>query len=248
MIVSGKKIKEYREKRSMTKAELSKNAGVPYDTLMSWEMERRIPRDVSLVAQVSRELGVSIEDLIDGSGTSNFSDSDNVKYQHKDGRELLGDLDDFLESWTIHRNEFILLFGADGIICILVLLLISQIFTRNLEKNIMEPLDLLAQGADRIRHNDLTTEIRYVGDAEFEDVCITFNHMQEHILREQEKNRKYEKARTDMIAGISHDLRTPLTAIRGTIKGLMDGIAATPEMQEKFCRLHTVGPEIWTDF
>ena len=86
------------------------------------------------------------------------------------------------------------------------------------------------------------------GDAEFEDVCITFNHMQEHILREQEKNRKYEKARTDMIAGISHDLRTPLTAIRGTIKGLMDGIAATPEMQEKFCRLHTVGPEIWTDF
>ena len=112
----------------------------------------------------------------------------------------------------------------------------------------MEPLDLLAQGADRIRHNDLTTEIWYVGDAEFEDVCITFNHMQEHILREQEKNRKYEKARTDMIAGISHDLRTPLTAIRGTIKGLMDGIAATPEMQEKFCRLHTVGPEIWTDF
>ena len=63
---------------------------------------------------VEKELKTSIEDLIDGSGTSNFSDSDNVKYQHKDGRELLGDLDDFLESWTIHRNEFILLFGADG--------------------------------------------------------------------------------------------------------------------------------------
>ncbi len=63
---------------------------------------------------VEKELKTSIEDLIDGSGTSNFSDSDNVKYQHKDDRELLGDLDDFLESWTIHRNEFILLFGADG--------------------------------------------------------------------------------------------------------------------------------------
>lgn len=183
---------------------------------------------------VEKELKTSIEDLIDGSGASNYSDSDNVENQYRDGQEFLGDLDDFLETWTIHRNEFILLFGADGIICILALLLISQIFTRNLEKNIMEPLELLAQGADRIKHNDLSTEIRYVGDAEFEDVCITFNHMQEHILREQEKNRKYEKARTDMIAGISHDLRTPLTAIRGTIKGLMDGIAATPEMQEKF--------------
>ena len=76
MIVSGKKIKEYREKRSMTKAELSKNAGVPYDTLMSWEMERRIPRDVSLVAQVSRELGVSIEDLIDDEAEKDFCDTE----------------------------------------------------------------------------------------------------------------------------------------------------------------------------
>ena len=76
MIVSGKKIQESREKRSMTKAELSKNAGVPYDTLMSWEMERRIPRDVSLVAQVSRELGVSIEDLIDDEAEKDFCDTE----------------------------------------------------------------------------------------------------------------------------------------------------------------------------
>ena len=37
-----------------------------------------------------------------------------------------------------------------------------------------------------------------------------------------------------MIAGISHDLRTPLTAVRGTIKGLLDGVASTPEHQKKF--------------
>lgn len=54
------------------------------------------------------------------------------------------------------------------------------------------------------------------------------------ILSEQEKNRKYEKARTDMVAGISHDLRTPLTAVRGTIKGLLDGVAATPEQRQRF--------------
>lgn len=44
---------------------------------------------------VEKELKTSIEDLIGGSGTSNFSDSDNVKYQHEDGQELLGDLDVF---------------------------------------------------------------------------------------------------------------------------------------------------------
>ena len=144
------------------------------------------------------------------------------------------ELHDLVEDFTIHKNEFILLFLADGVLCIAVLVIMSQIFTGNLVKHIMEPLDELAAGAKRIRENDLTEDIDYSGDIEFENVCDTFNKMQKHILREQEKNRKYEKARTDMIAGISHDLRTPLTAIRGTIKGLMDGIASTPEKQDRF--------------
>lgn len=144
------------------------------------------------------------------------------------------ELHDLVEDFTIHKNEFILLFLADGVLCIAVLVIMSQIFTGNLVKHIMEPLDELAAGAKRIRENDLTEDINYSGDIEFENVCDTFNKMQKHILREQEKNRKYEKARTDMIAGISHDLRTPLTDIRGTIKGLMDGIASTPEKQDRF--------------
>ena len=144
------------------------------------------------------------------------------------------ELHDLVEDFTIHKNEFILLFLVDGVLCIAVLVIMSQIFTGNLVKHIMEPLDELAAGAKRIKENDLTEDINYSGDIEFENVCDTFNKMQKHILREQEKNRKYEKARTDMIAGISHDLRTPLTAIRGTIKGLMDGIASTPEKQDRF--------------
>lgn len=143
-------------------------------------------------------------------------------------------LEELIEGYTIRRNEFILLFLADGIICIAVLVIVSQIFTRKLVNHIMEPLNALADGAERIRRNDLMQDIEYSGDAEFENVCHTFNEMRRAIWAGQEKNRKYEKARTDMIAGISHDLRTPLTAIRGTIKGLLDGVASTPERQKKF--------------
>ena len=143
-------------------------------------------------------------------------------------------LEELLEGYTIRRNEFMLLFLADGIICIVVLVIVSHIFTRKLVNHIMEPLDALADGAERIRKNDLTQDIAYMGDVEFENVCHTFNEMRGAILAGQEKNRKYEKARTDMIAGISHDLRTPLTAIKGTIKGLLDGVASTPERQKKF--------------
>lgn len=144
------------------------------------------------------------------------------------------ELDDLLEDWTVHRDEFIFIFGADGILCMIVLVIISQFFTKNLTDHIMEPLDALAEGTKRIQENDLTQEIVYTGDREFENVCAAFNDMQASILVEQEKNRKYEKARTDMIAGISHDLRTPLTAMKGTIKALLDGVASTPAQQEKF--------------
>lgn len=144
------------------------------------------------------------------------------------------DLDDLLEDWTVHRNEFLLIFGLDGILCIIVLVMVSQFFTKNLTNHIMEPLDALTEGAGRMKENDLTEDIIYTGDLEFENVCVAFNDMRKSILEEQEKNQKYEKARTDMIAGISHDLRTPLTAMKGTLKGLMDGIASTPEQQTKF--------------
>lgn len=143
-------------------------------------------------------------------------------------------LEDMVEGFTVRRNEFILLFLLDGLLCIAVLFLISQIFTRRLVGHIMEPLAALSDGAERIRNHNLTQDIVYSGDMEFENVCHSFNEMRAAIQEGQEKNWKYEKARTDMIAGISHDLRTPLTAIRGTIKALLDGVAATPKRQQKF--------------
>lgn len=143
-------------------------------------------------------------------------------------------LKDLIEEFTIRKNEFILLFLLDGLLCITVLFITSQLFTKKLVSRIMEPLDALSNGARRIRNQDLTSNVVYSGEVEFENVCRSFNEMRVAILEGQEKNQKYEKARTDMVAGISHDLRTPLTAIRGTIKALLDGVASTPEQQEKF--------------
>ena len=148
--------------------------------------------------------------------------------------ENVNEIENLLKGFTVHRNDFFLIFGMDGILCIAILVIISQFFTKKLTDHIMAPLDALAAGVKRIRDNELTQNIEYTGEIEFENVCSAFNDMQEAILTEQEKNRKYEKARTDMIAGISHDLRTPLTAIRGTIKGLMDGVVSRPEQQKKF--------------
>ncbi len=119
-------------------------------------------------------------------------------------------------------------------IFIFVLSVVSSYFMRKLSRNIMEPLKLLSDSADRVKEEDYSESIRYQGIQEFEDVCESFNGMQKQVAHARRQQREYEKARTDMVAGISHDLRTPLTAIQGTLKGLIDGVAKTPEIQKKF--------------
>jgi len=115
-----------------------------------------------------------------------------------------------------------------------VILLLSQLFTRKMAWRIFRPLNALSDGANRIQRGDLSKPIVYTGSDEFASVCTAFNHMQEHLAKERMKNAAFEKARTDLIAGISHDLRTPLTSVKGYIKGLRDGVANTPEKREQY--------------
>lgn len=121
-----------------------------------------------------------------------------------------------------------------GLIVIMAILLLSQLFTRKMAWRILRPLDALSEGAKRIANGDLSKPVVYTGKDEFASVCTAFNHMQEHLMQEREKNAAYERARTDLIAGISHDLRTPLTSVKGYIKGLLDGVANTPEKREQY--------------
>lgn len=124
-----------------------------------------------------------------------------------------------------------LLSGATAMV---IIVLFSLFFTRWQVRKLLKPVDALAQAARRIEEGDFSQPVDYGGRNEFSAVCAAFNHMQEHLLAEQEKTAAYEQARTDLVAGISHDLRTPLTSVKGYIKGLRDGVAKTPEKQQKY--------------
>ncbi len=99
---------------------------------------------------------------------------------------------------------------------------------------IMKPVNMLGDAAGRIIEGDLDTAIDYMDADEFQPVCKSFDLMQLHLKEQMEKNLAYEKARTEMVSGISHDLRTPLTSIKGYIKGMLDGIAGTEEKRQEY--------------
>ena len=70
-------------------------------------------------------------------------------------------MEEMLEDWTIHRNSFVMLMVLDGVLCIGTLIVVSNLFTRNLTKHICAPLDKLEDGANRMRKNDLSNRIIY---------------------------------------------------------------------------------------
>jgi signal transduction histidine kinase len=127
-------------------------------------------------------------------------------------------------------NAFLII----GSSTIIVILLIGQIFSSWMVKWSLRPIRALTEGAQRIMDGNLSEPVIYDGRDELSHVCAVFNQMQSHLKDEKDRDAAYEKSRTDMIAGISHDLRTPLTSVKGYIKGLRDGIVTTPEKREQY--------------
>lgn len=117
---------------------------------------------------------------------------------------------------------------------VLAVVLLVTLHTQRLVKRIMRPVNALSDSATRVEHGDLSKPVDYYSKDEFSPVCTAFNQMQIHLQEEQVKNAAYEQSRIELIAGISHDLRTPLTSIKGYLKGLQDGVADTEEKRAQY--------------
>lgn len=132
---------------------------------------------------------------------------------------------------------FLLILLTVGIIAIIVILFLSQFMTKWLTKKILKPVNELDLAARRVIDGNLDVPIGYETEDEFKNTCESFDLMQQHLKAEMEKNHAYEVARTEMVSGISHDLRTPLTSVKGYIKGMLDGIANTEEKRQDYLKI-----------
>ena len=122
----------------------------------------------------------------------------------------------------------------------LTILLTNRFLTRFVVRRIEEPLDLLSAGVRRIGEGDLDYRIDYAGKDEFAPVCQAFNDMAQRLKDSVDRTRRDEESRKELLAGISHDLRSPLTSIRAYVEGLRDGVPRTEEDRQRYLRtIHT---------
>lgn len=117
---------------------------------------------------------------------------------------------------------------------VLIMLLTGLALSYWLYKSVAKPIDSLRNSTRNIIKGDLNTAIKKHKNDEIGDLVDDFNNMREHIHRLLEDNRAKKQMTREMIVNISHDLKTPLTVIKGYAEGLREGVANTPMKQDKY--------------
>jgi signal transduction histidine kinase len=89
-------------------------------------------------------------------------------------------------------------------------------------------------GTERIAGGQLSSEVRVDGHDEVALLADDFNRMAQALEQAAEREREMEQARRDLIAAVSHDLRTPLASTRAMIEALADGVAADQQTESRY--------------
>nr|WP_243277862.1 HAMP domain-containing sensor histidine kinase [Clostridium yunnanense] len=110
----------------------------------------------------------------------------------------------------------------------------NGIITYFVSKSIVKPLKELDRGAGEILKGNLNYKLNIDSTDEIGEVAETFEEMRLRLKKSLEIQNQYEENRKELIASISHDLKTPITSIKGYIEGIKDGVADTPDKMEKY--------------
>ena len=118
------------------------------------------------------------------------------------------------------------------LVCIAV---VSGVFSRQVSSMILGRLQRLKKGAAMVAEGNLDYPIIYTERDEYGEVFEEFDRMRRQLKEAQERQQRYEQQQRDRLRGITHDLRSPLTSIKGYAMGIKDGIANTPEKRTRYC-------------
>ena len=117
-----------------------------------------------------------------------------------------------------------------------ILLITAVIMIAWIYKGIAPQLKTLKKAADNIKDGNLEFSVASTGTDEMSDLCNSFEDMRIRLKNNAKDRLEDEAEQRALISNIAHDLKTPITAIKGYAEGMLDGVADTPEKQEKYIR------------
>lgn len=126
-----------------------------------------------------------------------------------------------------------------SILMVIMMMLLSGVVAFFVYQQFVNPLVKLKKAAERMGSGNLDEKIDF-GDNRVDEVgelCESFENMRQKMSDFAKAKMRYEEENRQLISNISHDLRTPITTIKGYVEGIMDGVADTPEKQERYLKM-----------
>ena len=119
---------------------------------------------------------------------------------------------------------------------ILILCFTAAMMSVWIYRGIINPIKKLEVATQNIKEGNLDFTIDVDSNDEVGELCRNFEEMRQRLKDNAEEKIANEKENKVLISNISHDLKTPITAIKGYVEGIMDGVASSPEKLDKYIR------------
>ena len=141
--------------------------------------------------------------------------------------------------FNIFLTAQLMFISADHDLGLLVLLLafaaiVSLTLGYTLARALAQRVTALRDGAHALSNGNLAIRVASDGTDELADLAREFNRMAEQLAAAASEREQQEAARRDLLAAISHDLRTPLTSLRAVIEALADGMVDDPATTQRY--------------
>ena len=156
-----------------------------------------------------------------------------VDYENVDGKEcsafIVTKTDQIAPQITGMAREL-------AVVTVLILVFTSLGLSLWIYRGVIGPLGQLKKATQNIKDGNLDFTVEPCGVAEINDLCEDFEEMRIRLKETAEEKVEFDKENKELISNISHDLKTPITAVKGYVEGIMDGVANTPEKMDRYIR------------
>mgnify|MGYP001015502054 FL=1 len=122
------------------------------------------------------------------------------------------------------------------VVMVLVLVGTSFVMCVWIYHGVVTPIKELKTATQNIKEGNLDFTVKSKGAREVSDLCEDFEEMRLRLKENAREKVEYDSDNKELITNISHDLKTPITAVKGYVEGIMDGVADTPEKMDRYIR------------